>query len=124
VKMIYDEAVFFDRPGGRKTLTVAELIVLGLDHLMPTRWRLASPEMHEREATLTWITRPILLQALQEAFEPLGLEAPIRAPSPPVPDKMLRALGMNPKHMRARFAMRGPDRLSSFNRLGAVFDGE
>ena len=104
VKMIHDEAVFFWRSGTRVTLTVAEFIVHELDHLMPTRWKLASPEMRAREAALTWTTQPQLLRKLEEAFEPLGLKAPLKAPSPPVPDKLLRAFGMNPAQIRKRLA--------------------
>ena len=106
VKMIHDEAVFFWRPGTRVTLTVAELIVHGLDHLMPQRWKLASKAMRDREWELICLPRPQLARKLKEAFEPLGLKAPIRKPMGPMPDKLLRALKINPKQMRESFAKR------------------
>lgn len=110
VKMIYDEIVFFDRPGVRVTLTMAEFFVHHMDRLMPTRWKLASKEMQDREWELIWIARPKLIEKLEEAFEPLGLKAPIEKPMSPMPDRLLRALKINPKEMRGRFAKREADK--------------
>ncbi|OYU47321.1 MAG: hypothetical protein CFE31_17545 [Rhizobiales bacterium PAR1] len=104
VKMIYDEAIFFWRPGVRTSLTTAEFIVFKIDTLMPKRWKLASQEMREREAALIWSSRPRLIEQLQEAFEALGIAAPLNHPMPPVPDKLFRALGINPKQLRAKFS--------------------
>lgn len=119
VKMVYGEIVCFDRPGVRVTLTVAEFIVHGLDPLMPQRWKLASKDMRDREWELICLPRPQLVQKLKEAFEPLGLKAPIRKPMQPMPDKLLRALKIKPKQLRESFAKReaGQDLVSIYRSI-------
>lgn len=113
IRMVYDEAAFFCYPGARSTYTMAEFIVFSLDHLMPKRWKLESPEMREREAALIWATRRSLIAKMEEAFAPLGFKLRLDKPMPPAPDKMLRALGINPKQVRDRFARMGDGRSSA-----------
>jgi hypothetical protein len=107
IRMVYDEATFFAHPGARSTFTIAELIVFAFDHLMPRRWKLASPEMREREAALIWTTRRLLIKQMEDAFAPLGFTLRLDKPMPPVPDKILRAYKINPKQVREKFARRG-----------------
>lgn len=54
-------------------------------------------------ADLCWDSGSNLRTKLEKAFEPLGIRAPLRKPSSPVPDKLVRALGGNPRKLRERF---------------------
>jgi hypothetical protein len=92
VKMIYDEATFFWRPGARTGTAVAELIIINIDTLMPKRWRLASKQMQEMANELMEAPRQKLTRSLNEAYELLGITLPLKPPMPPAPDKLLRAL--------------------------------
>lgn len=103
VRMIYDNVMFFGRPGQRVTITLAEFVVLLFDALMPKRWKLASADMQNREIRLLLQSRRQLRQTLQDAFDELGLTAPLDEPVAPVPDRWLRAFGFNPKEVRKRF---------------------
>jgi hypothetical protein len=104
IKMIYDSDVFFSKLGVRVSMTMAEFFVLTLELRFPERWKLGSEEMREREALLIWGGRQRLAQKLIEAFAALGFPAPLSKPTPPVPDKILRAFGINPREMRQRFS--------------------
>lgn len=104
LRMIYDSIVFFAKPASRTTFTMAEFIVHWLDHLMPARWKLDGKEARDREAMFLWASRPRLREKLEEAFDALGLKAPLDHPMPPIPDRLLRTIGIKPKQIRARFA--------------------
>ncbi|MCZ8182436.1 MAG: DUF5681 domain-containing protein [Beijerinckiaceae bacterium] len=103
VKMIYDQVTFCPRPGDRTTFTMAEFFVLWIDRIMPKRWRLDAPEMKKRTLKLTCLFRPALLRELEDAFRLLGFPPPLSKPLPPMPDKHLRAFGLNPREVRRRF---------------------
>ncbi|PPD15872.1 MAG: hypothetical protein CTY25_04030 [Methylobacterium sp.] len=102
IKMIYDESVFFSRET-RKTLTMAEFFVMWIDRIMPARWKLASKEMQDRTFALICSSRPTLIRKLEEAFAPLGCKPPLKKPMPPMPEKLLRQLGVKPREVRMRF---------------------
>lgn len=79
------------------SLSLPEFVVVWVDRLLPRRWRLASPDMLRREASLM-IKSPSTLRAeVRRAFEPLGLAHIADKPMPKIPERVLKRLGLVPK---------------------------
>lgn len=96
LRMLYDNEIFFARPGSKASITGAELACILLDRFLPKRWHFQAAE-HQRDIALwSWTSRYGLRTALKDAFALLGWPLDLTKPAPYVSDKCLKKLGLDP----------------------------
>ena len=102
LRMLYDFMRGATGSEQSASLSLPEFVVVWLDHLLPRRWRLASPDMLRREARLMTASPAKLRAEVRRAFETLGLANIADKPMPKVPKRILKRLGLAPKRAGLR----------------------